>query len=283
MSECDRARSQMVARLSGELGAEDTRSLDSHVAACPSCASERHAIQRAWLALDAAPRVVPPAGLRDAVLSTISVAREREAQTHPSWTSALRFLIPAIAAAVASVALIVVPDPDCRSPLAVGCCGTLWAGVYALAFAVLVGSKRKSPSRALVGRGLAAAAGGLLLVRFCPPESGNRSFLTIPFLADLAGRASESPAIAFALGLSLAAVPLIIAVLVISPRSRRPSINGELGTAAIYFSLLAPALYLASSFMALVGLIALLGGAALGALAPVLLEIPLRRPLAGEA
>lgn len=283
MTRCEKARSQMTALLSDEPRAEEHLALEGHIVECPDCAAEFHAMRRAWQALDAAPQITPPADLRDSVLSAVAAAREREAQMRSSWTSAIKFLVPGVLAAVASVALIVVPDPDCRTPLAVACCGTLWAGVYALAFAVLFGSQRKSPSRALVGRSLAAAAGGLLLVRFCPPEGGNGGFLTIPFLAELAGRATESPALAFALGLGLAAVPLAIAMLVISPRSRRPSVNAELATASIYFSLIAPALYLASSFMALAGLVALLGGAALGALAPALLEIPLRRQLAGEA
>ncbi|MDX2093032.1 MAG: hypothetical protein SFX73_34635 [Kofleriaceae bacterium] len=268
----------MVAALRGDLAEHEAGALEKHVRTCAACAAEVGALRAAWTALDAVPAVTPPVALRSSVLAAIASARKGDAHTRPSWRSEVRFLIPGVAAALASVAFLVAPDPDCRTPLAIAACGAVWAGVYALAFAVLMSSYRKGPARVLAGRGLAAAAGGLLLVRLCPTEDRGS---VLPFLSDLATQAASSPAIAFALGSALAALPLALAVICIPARAGEAGLRDELVTGAMYFTLLAPALYLGSSFLALGGLLALLGGAALGALAPLLVELLLRRTAAG--
>lgn len=252
-----------------------------HVGACEACAAELGTLRTGWVALDAVPEIAPRRELRNAVLAAVAAAREHEAAARTTWRSALRFLLPAIGAALASAVVLVLPDPDCRTPLAVAFCSVLWAGVYALAFAVLLGSQRQSPSRAVVVRGVGAAAAGMLLVTFCPDGAGQTS--PLPLLGAAAAAAAASPVAAFALGLGLAAVPLALAVLLVPPSGPRPRVGRAFGTAGLYFALLAPALYLVSSFLAVGGLVALLVGAAVGALAPVLLELPLRQPVAESA
>ena len=279
MDTCEITRSNVVAVIRGELSAEEQQAFDRHVATCPTCSSELASLRRVWDELGAAPSLAPPPRLREDVLSRVAAARERGVPARPAWAFALRFLVPGVVAALASVAFVVLRDPGCRSPLALACCGAVWAGAYALAFAVLVGSRRESPGRALAGRGLLAAAGGLFLTGVCPDESG-RSFV-IPFFSHLVATAATSAGMAFTLGLVLAALPLLVAMLVVP--ARRPKLTAELGASAMYFALLVPALYLQSSFLAFAGLLALVAGAALGALGPALLELRLRRPAEANA
>lgn len=274
MDRCEITRSNVVSAIRGEVSAEEQQAFDEHIAACHACSEEVALLRGIWDALGAAPSIAPPSRLRDSVLSRVAAAREREASVRAPWAFALRSLVPGLAAALASVAFVVLRDPGCRSPLALACCGALWAGAYALAFAVLTGSRRRSPARALAGRGLLAAAGGLFLTGVCPDESG-RGF-AIPIVADIASAAATSPGMAFALGVVLAALPLLAVMLVVP--ARRPGPASEIGATGIYLGLLAPALYLQSSFLAFAGLLALVAGAALGALAPALLELRLRRP-----
>jgi hypothetical protein len=274
MAACELDTARLLAAARGELAAEEQQAIERHLVACGTCSDEFELLRLGWAALGAAPTITPPTELRGAVLTRIASAREHEARGRPSWAIALQCLVPAVAAAVASVAFVVLRDPDCRTPLALACCGALWAGAYALAFAVLVGSRRDTPGRALARRGLLAAAGGLVLTGVCPNDAGDK--LAIPVFSDIAAAAAMSTGMAFALGLVLAGAPLLLAMLVIPARRPRP--KGELGASAIYFALLAPALYLQSNALALAGLFALVAGAALGALGPGLLELRLRAP-----
>jgi hypothetical protein len=280
MEPCERAKSSILPALRAELGAEEARALARHLASCPQCAEEYRGIEQAWALLDRVAVAAPPPQLRDAVLSVVAATREREARTHPPWRAALLALVPGVLAALASLVLIVLPDPDCNTPLAVACCGALWAGLYALAFTVLAGSQRKSFSRALAGRALIAAAGGLLLVRLCPAESS--AGFTVPLLDGLAAAASTSAPSAFGLGLLVAAVPLSLALLFVRPGGV-PQAKGGLAMSGIYFALLAPALYLASGPLAFTGLLTLLAGAAAGSLVPTSLELLLRKRTLGGA
>lgn len=271
----------MLAAVRGELGPTAARELERHAAACEDCGAELRALRRAWEALDAGAGDPPPPAMRDAVLAAVAAARELEARSRPSWLAAMKSLPLGIGAALASAALLVLHDPDCRDPFAIACCAALWASVYGLAFALLVSSRRGSPWRTSVGRGLVAAGAGLLLVRFCPLEAGQPGF-AIPLVADLAARAAGSPAHAFGLGMAVVALPLVLAILVIPTRRRPLAGQGELVTAGIAFALLAPALYLTSSFLALAGLAALLAGAGAGALGPIAVEWTILRALRTE-
>lgn len=280
MAACELARSsRLLAAARSELAPEEQQAVERHLAACGTCSAELELLRRGWEALAAAPTITPPSELRDAVLTRVAAAQEHEALGRPPWVIALQCLVPAVAAALASVAFVVLRDPGCRTPLALACCGALWAGAYALAFAVLVGSRRHTTGRALARRGLLAAAGGLFLTGACPNDAGE--MISIPVFSDIATAAATSTGMAFALGLVLAGAPLLLAMLLIPARQPRPA--GELGSSAIYFALLAPALYLQSNALALAGLFALVGGAALGALGPGLLELRLRAPVTRNA
>ena len=279
MNACERAHRWVVEALSGELDDSGQRALSLHLADCEKCAGEFQTLKGAWQALDSAPEPATPSALRSQVLARVRAARESETVTPSRMFAPLRVIVPALLAALASVALLVAHDPDCRSPLAIACCSALWAGVYGLGFAVFLASRKGTPARSLAARALVAAAGGMFLVRLCPTEPG-QSF-ALPLLSAMARVADTMPAVGFALGLALGAAPLVLAILVV--RTVRPSLRGELATAGIYFSALAPALYLESSTLALTGLIAVLAGAAVGVLAPPLLELALRRPALGGA
>ena len=244
-----------------------------HLASCPGCAAEFQSVRSSWQVLGKAAAIQPPDGLRPRVLQAVRAARQKQVSVAPR-VSPLRYVLLGLAAAIASVVLVVAHDPDCRSPLAVACCSATWAGVYGLGFAVMLGSRRGSPIRALASRALLAAIGGLLLVRACPTEPGER--LAVPFLSALATAAMTSVPWALLLGLLVGAVPLTISLLLV--RTSGITIRSQLGTAGLYLAAVAPALYLESSSLALAGLLALLTGTVLGALGPMFSEWMLRRP-----
>lgn len=273
---CRDAQAQMVADSRGAPSERSRRALAEHVAGCQACAIEIEGIRRSWSALDMLPEESLPAHLRSAVLGAIESQRTVRPE---SKTSRLVPAIGGLVAAVATVMLLVGQDPDCRSSLSIACCGVLWVLAYALAFAVVKRRPSGDVTRTFVGRGLLAAASGLLLVRMCPGRSSE--LVPLPFLTTLAEQASTSPWSGVAYGALLGAIPLVLALLVV--RLRRPTVGTGLRTAGVYYVALAPALYLASSYLALVGLIAVLAGAALGALAPALLEVWLRSSLSSRA
>lgn len=269
---CRDFREQLLDEARGTLSESTQHALTEHVAGCAGCAAEREHVQRAWSALDEMPAQQVPVHLRATVLATIDARRPAGiARRVPRIASVLG----GIAAAVTTVTLLVAQDPDCRSPVSIACCGVLWVVAYALAFALLRRNPSKDGTRALVGRGLVAAGGGFLLVRMCPGESGE--LIPLPYLGALAEQAATSASSAFIYGALLGAIPLALALFVI--RLRRPTLGAGLKTAGIYFVALAPALYLASSYLALLGLLAMLGGAAVGALAPAMAEVLVRRSL----
>lgn len=279
MVPCELARSRLLAAARGGLGEDEQQLLKRHLVGCASCSRELEQLRRGWETLGAAREVIPPAGLRDAVLARVAAVREQQARGRPSWMIAVTCILPAVATALASVAFVVLRDPGCRTPLALACCGALWAGSYALAFAALVANRRDTPGRALARRGLLAAAAGLLLTSVCPNDAGE--MFAIPIISDIAAGAATSTAMAFTLGLVLAGVPLLVATLVIP--ARRPRAAAELAASGVYFALLAPALYLQSNALALGGLLALVAGAALGAICPGLIEFTLRSPVTRSA
>lgn len=267
---CDDAQADMLPLVEGTLSGSARRAIDDHVRGCRACAAELDQVRRGWIALDALPLVpAPRSEVRASVLRAVQPAKAPR-RRH------LATVLGGIGAALATVALIVVPDPDCRSPAAIACCAMLWVAVYAVGFSVLAASRRGDGVNAIAGRGLLAAAGGLLLVRACPGESAE--LIPIPFLSGLAERATESSAIAFLYGGLLGAAPLALALLLL--RSSRATVAGNVATAGIYLAALAPALYLASSYLALTGLLALIAGAVAGAMAPALVEVAIRRPRA---
>ena len=277
MNPCRAASSGMLAALRGDASAQERADVEGHLASCTSCAHEMASLRRAWLALDVAAAVAPPASLRDAVLSRIAAAREAEAKGWVQWTWVLKSLLPGLAAALVSLYLAA-PDPDCRTPLAIASCGAVWVALYGTAFAVFIASRRGSAGRALAARGLAAATGGLLLVRACPMESGGLAGVLFPGARSWA---ATSAAGGFAVGFFLVAVAVSVAIIVVPPRTS--GISAALSTAGVSLALLAPALYLGSSVLALSALLALLAGAAAGALAPSLLDAALRGRAAGAA
>lgn len=277
MGTCEIARARLLDSVRGSLAAVESLALDAHVRACSSCSTELAALRRAWDALDALEGDAP-GRLRARVLSGVARAREAEAR-RAFWGAGLKGLGAGALAALASVAIAIARDPGCRSAWAIACCGTLWTALYAVAFAVLVASRRRSPGRIQVTRGLLAAGAGVVLTSVCTPEAGAMTVLA-PF-SGLAASAASSAWSAFVLGLVLAAVPLALALLLV--RAGKPALKWQMVMAGTYFALLAPALYLGSSFMALAGVLSLVGGAALGALAPALLELTLNAPRAREA
>lgn len=269
--QCHDAQAEMVGLVQGTLAGPISRAIEDHVRGCTTCRAELEQLRCGWNALAAMP---PVPALRSEVRETVLRAVRPELQAvrtprGPRVATALGGFV----AALATVALVVVPDPDCRSPFAIACCAMLWVVVYGVGFSLLA-ARRRGKIDAVAGRGLLAAAGGLLLVRACPGESAE--LISIPFLSRLSERASESSAIAFLFGGLLGAVPIAFAVLAL--RSSRATVSGNVTTAGIYLAVLAPALYLASSYLALTGLLALVGGAVAGAMAPVLLEVAIRRP-----
>lgn len=266
---CRDARAQMLDDSCGSLSESSRRALVGHVATCPACAVESADIRRGWSALDMLPDERSPAQLRATVLGAVESRRRTDAV--PA-TSRLVPVLGGLVAAVATVTLLVGQDPDCRSPVSIACCGALWVVAYAVAFALLGRKSSGDATRALVGRGLLAAAGGLLLVRMCPGESGE--LIPLPFLTTLAEQASSSLWSGFTYGALLGAMPLVLTLIVV--RLRRPTVGAGVRSAGIQFLALAPALYLASSYLALVGLLAVLTGAAVGALTPALFEAWLR-------
>lgn len=269
MDACHDATSRMLAALRGDLGAGERVEFERHLASCASCAKEMDSLQQAWLALDDAAAAAPPTSLRDAVLSRVAAAREADAK-RVQWTSVLKSLLPGLAAALVSL-FLAVPDPDCRTPLGIACCGAVWVALYGTAFAVFIATRRGSIGRALVARGLAAATGGLLLANACPMGSGGVAGALFPAARSWAITSSAG---AFAVGFFLVAVAVSAAVVLVPPR--KSGMGPALATAALSIALLAPALYLGSSVLALSGLVALLAGAAAGALAPSLLDAVLR-------
>ena len=251
--------------------------MERHVSGCATCREEWSELQLAWDALESVPEADPPLGLRARTLAAVAAVRLAEEPSWASFLKPLKFLGPALLASLASILVFVARDPDCRTPLAVACCGLLWAAIYALAFATLRASHGNAPGRSVAARSLLAAAGGILLVRFCPDELPGRAGLA----AGLAAAAAASPAWAFMLGMAIAALPLVVAVVLIP--SRPPQLWGGLATAGMYFAALAPALYLSSNVMALGGLWTLLTGAAVGTLGPVAFELAIFRGRAGHA
>lgn len=261
---CDSARPLLLQAATGSVSASERRTLDEHLANCEACAADLVAVERGWIALDGIPAPdVLPARLRAQVLAAVAAAPTRR-----SGVRSLAALVGAIAAAFATTALIVVPDPDCRSAAAVACCAGVWIGAYALAFS-LVFRRRGLASHGFAIRGLVAAAAGLLLVRVCPGES--EGVLAIPFMSSIAARAADSHAIAFGFGALLGGVPLALAVLAV--RHGRKTVGTSVASSGIYLAALGPALYLASSYLALAGLVALVAGAVIGALLPPLAEL----------
>ena len=275
MKTCNQIRHRIPEALADELGQVDQQALLTHLRGCPRCAEEYRQAQSAWAALASARVVVPPSRLRANVLAAVRAAPAQPAAV----LTPLKFLLPGLVAAVASVTLFVAHDPDCRTPLAIACCSALWAGVYGLGFAVLLGSRSGSPTRTLASRALLAAAGGLFLARACPTEPGER--LGFPLISAIATAATTSVGWALLLGLIIGAVPLAVSLLLV--RVAKPTIGSQLATAGIYFAAVAPALYLESSTLALMGLLALLAGTALGALGSSVSEWALRRPTTAAA
>lgn len=272
---CDNAQNQIADATRGALPASAQAALDEHLAACAACAAEMAIVRRGWSALDGDRALAPPAWMKDAVLARVNVAA-----TPLRFTA--RALVPAVAAALASVGLLVAADSDCRTPLAVACCGTLWTGLFGLAFAALLASGRATAAHVLARRGLLAGAGAILLAATCPTEPG-QGLLALPGLSTLALAAAASPIAAFAFGLVVVLVPLVIASFFARPRGAVSMRHSVAGT-ALYLAVAAPALFLTSSALALGGLVALSLGAAVGAGAPALLEsLWLRRRAPGVA
>lgn len=276
MDACYAASSQILAAVMGDLGAGERAELELHFASCAPCAQEMASLRRAWVAMDQKAEILPPQSLRDSVLSRVSAAREADAK-RVQWTSILKSLLPGLALALISL-FLAVPDPDCRTPLGIACCGAVWVALYGTALAVFIAARRGSAGRALVARGLAAATGGLLLARACPMASGGVAGALFPALrpwtmSNIAG--------AFTLGFFLVAVAVSAAVVLVPPR--KSGMRAALSTAAVSVGLLAPALYLGSSALALSALMALLAGAAAGALAPSILDAVLRGQTAEAA
>ena len=274
MKTCNDIRRRTPEALTGELALADQQALLAHLRGCPRCAEQYRQAESAWTALASAIVVVPPDRLRANVLAAVRAAPDRQPSETGWLVAPLKFLVPGLVAAVATATLFVAHDPDCRTPLAIACCSALWAGVYGLGFAVLLGSRFGSPTRALAARALLAAAGGLLLARACPTEPGER--FGLPIVSAIATAAMTSVPWALLLGLIIGAVPLTLSVLLV--RASRMTIRSQVATAGIYFAAVAPALYLESSTLALTGLAALLVGTAAGALGSTLSEWVLRRP-----
>lgn len=273
---CRDAQANMLDDSRGSIAEPSRRALVEHLTRCSACATEVEDIRRGWSALDMLPDESLPMHVRARVLDVVEARLGTRAATK---TSRLVPAIGGLGAAVATVTLLVGQDPDCRSALSIACCGVLWVLAYAVAFALLGRKPSGAPTRTLVGRGLLAAGGGLLLVRMCPGESSE--LVPLPFLTTLAEHASTSIWSGFAYGALLGALPLALALIIV--RLRRPTVGAGLRTASVQFIALAPALYLGSSYLALIGLFAVLAGTAVGALAPALLEAWLRGSRASRA
>ncbi|MEW6488050.1 MAG: anti-sigma factor [Thermodesulfobacteriota bacterium] len=281
MDLCTWARDRMDVSLRDELSADEEREFERHMAACSACAREWEPLRVAWLALDEVEVPVPRPELRSSVLSAVAAARAGEEGERVLRATVLKFLLPALVAALVTAVFVLGPETQCRSSLAVACCGVLWSGVYALAFAVAVGSQAGTPLRRLTVRGLAAGAAGLLLVRLCAFEGAER--FRVPLLGGLTDAAGGSPLAAFGLGLLFAAPPLVAAILAAPVREARSHRKAILAEGGLYFALLGPAVALfGSESLAVGGLAALLLGAVVGSTVPLLLEVTFRQIFPGK-
>ena len=107
--QCRTARTWIVANRDDELGARRRRALDRHLASCPSCRSERMAIEDVLTALDGlAPEAEVPARLEQNVMRRVrTMADEPSGGVLGLPSRWLRGLAPGLAAAaVAAVAMV---------------------------------------------------------------------------------------------------------------------------------------------------------------------------------
>lgn len=272
MKTCAEIQGELARAVRDDLGTDERARLELHLTGCPACAGEYEALRHAWTALDNALDMGPPMSVRESVLAAVRRTPAKTARLRP-----VRALLGAAAATLASVVIVVVPDPDCRTPLAIACCAAVWGLVYGVAFVGVLARSGTESFRMVASRGLLAGGVGLGLAGVCPMEPG-AGLLPV----SLASFATESSAALFLLGLLLCGLPATLAVLVLRP-AREWRTAFAVASAAIAFALVAPALYLGSSALALSGLFALLAGSALGTLAPPLVELRLRPASAGAA
>ncbi len=100
---CERFDDSFEVFLDGELDADATSALETHVAGCEACASELALARRVRAGLRSLPRLEAPAPAVHAVL-----ARVRDQGDRPIWRQWLALPRPAAVAAVAALVLLVV-------------------------------------------------------------------------------------------------------------------------------------------------------------------------------
>ena len=88
---CRAAQKLLSRRLDGRLAYPDATTLDEHLAGCPTCALAASRLERAWVRLDALPRVARAPDDFAAVLGSIGARRR-------GWVAELELLLPRLPA-----------------------------------------------------------------------------------------------------------------------------------------------------------------------------------------
>jgi hypothetical protein len=251
-----------------------------HILACDSCRAEARSMGELWSILGTWEVEEPPPGLGQAVRAQIlaELQREREAAVRRKFWRGLRYsLLPVIlgvgATSVSVAAISRHVAVWAFSPLEILSCGIVWAGVYIVAFWIVLGGgpegKVKERVRSLrvpAVMGLVAMVLCFVMGRTCSIATAIEYCRTSAWLRSSLGGMDLASAY-FVMGSLYALLPMIAgSALVGRGRPMESRVRRGLYAGLAYAALLLPAVYLQCGSFTLGVALSWMGGSLLGAL-----------------
>ncbi|MGH7819494.1 MAG: anti-sigma factor family protein [Candidatus Binatia bacterium] len=266
---CERIDELMAASLTSRLRVDDEHELREHLTACSRCAAERRELRETWDALDAWAVEEPPVLLTDAVKTHILRDLSAERGWLPGGMGRLLGGV-ALGIALAVVAIAFLPGRAALSqisPALLLSCAAFWAGVFVFASLLLLrpGDHGGSSWRSVGLAGLLAMGGSMILTRSCDVVTLVHACARSPWCGAVMGRVGLEGGY-FVVGSLYAALPLVVALLLVRGTPPLRPIHQGLVAGALLFALLMPAILLQCVPFTAGMVVSWLGGTLVGSL-----------------
>lgn len=244
---CERIDELMAASLAGPLSGADERELREHLATCSRCATERRELRETWEMLDAWGDEEPPVLLTGAVKA--QMLRDLSAERRGfRWGTGRLLGGVALGIALAVAAIAFLPGRAALSqisPALLLSCAAFWAGVFVFASLLLLrpGNDGASSWRTVGLAGLLAMGGSMLLTRSCDVVTLVHACARSPWCGMVTGLVGIEGGY-FIVGALYAALPLVVALLLVRGDPPLRPLHQGLIAGALVFALLMPAVLL---------------------------------------
>lgn len=246
--QCEQIEELIAARLTVPLPELDERTLQDHLEACARCAAELHELQKTWGTLDAWEDEEPPVLLTAAVKAQVfrELSAERELRR---WSAGRLIGGVALGILLAVAAVVLLPGRAALSqisPALLLSCAAFWAGVFVFTSLLLLRPREEEGManwRRVGLAGLLAMGGSMLLTRSCDVVTLVHACARSPWCGTVTGLVGIEGGY-FIVGALYAALPLVVALLLVRGTPPMRSLHQGLIAGALLFALLMPAILL---------------------------------------